>query len=285
MDKKVKLEDVWRTEQEILDEIDRVCTENGLRYSLAYGTLLGAVRHHGFIPWDDDIDIMMPREDYEKLREIWREKANDGFILEDETMFDDFVNNFAKVRKDHTTFLQFETERTRKYHKGFFVDIFPGDRVAPAGFSRMLQYCAFAVNLLYNRGYTSKAGGLTGLAGRVLLRIVPRKYHRRLSLAAGRLSRRWNDNPSAQMVFPNRLGCCKLYYPSDLFDHLTRIVFQGKDYSAFQDADKMLRIEFGDYMQLPPEEERVWKHPPIVVSYEQNYESMVKETEVGRDAT
>ena len=62
---------VWKTEQEILDVIDSVCKENGLCYSLMYGTLLGAVRHHGFIPWDDDIDIIMPRHDYEILIEIW----------------------------------------------------------------------------------------------------------------------------------------------------------------------------------------------------------------------
>jgi lipopolysaccharide cholinephosphotransferase len=279
------LEGIWKVEQDILDEIDRVCTENGLRYSLAYGTLLGAVRHHGFIPWDDDIDIMMPREDYEKLIRIWPAAAREGYILQDDTMHDDYVNNYAKVRRDHTTFLQFEFERSCSYHIGIFVDIFPGDRVAPTKITRALQYFAFAVNLLYNRGYTSGTGGLFGLAERILLRLVPRKYHRRLSLAAGKMSRRWNDNDSGQIVFANRLGCSKLYYPCDLFEHLDRKEFQGKCYSTFQDADRMLRIEFGDYMQLPPEEERVWRHHPIIVDFERNYEEIVKEEENGRDAS
>ena len=73
---------IWATEQEILDVIHQVCTEYGLRYSLAYGTLIGAVRHKGFIPWDDDIDLMMPREDYEKLLAIWNEAAPKGYILQ-----------------------------------------------------------------------------------------------------------------------------------------------------------------------------------------------------------
>lgn len=71
---------IWATEQEILDVIHQVCTEYGLRYSLAYGTLIGAVRHKGFIPWDDDIDLMMPREDYEKLLAIWNEAAPRGIF-------------------------------------------------------------------------------------------------------------------------------------------------------------------------------------------------------------
>ncbi len=101
---------LWITEQEILDVIDKVCVENGLRYSLGYGTLLGAVRHGGFIPWDDDIDVLMPREDYEGLIKIWPSAAPEGYLLETERMFDDYVNNFLKIRKDHTTYLQFEGE-------------------------------------------------------------------------------------------------------------------------------------------------------------------------------
>ena len=117
---------IWATEQEILDVIHQVCTEYGLRYSLAYGTLIGAVRHKGFIPWDDDIDLMMPREDYEKLLAIWNEAAPKGYILQNTRTDPDFTQNFTKIRKDHTTFLQGESEREKHYHKGIFVDIFPG---------------------------------------------------------------------------------------------------------------------------------------------------------------
>lgn len=270
----VKLEDIWKAELEIMDEIDRVCTENGLRYSLAYGTLLGAVRHGGFIPWDDDIDIMMPREDYEQLRAIWSEKAKDGFILEDETMHDDYMNNFAKVRKDHTTFLQFESERTCSYHTGFFVDIFPGDRVAPAGFLRIIQYAAFALNLLYNRGYPSGARGIRGICERIMLRLVPKRYHARVSDLFGRISRRWNRNPKAKVVFPNTAVGCNKFYPADLFEHLRTMEFHDRQYCVIDEYDLALRLEYGDYMQLPPEEERVWRHHPIIVDFSRNYEEL-----------
>lgn len=285
MSQNVKLEDIWAAEQEILDEIDRVCTENELHYSLAYGTLLGAVRHSGFIPWDDDIDIMMPREDYEKLIQIWPTAARKGFIIQDDTMHSDYVNNYAKVRRDHSTFLQFEFERDCSYHIGLFVDIFPGDRVAPTKLGRVLQQLLFAVNLLFNRGYISGTGGMIGLMERLLLRVVPRKGYRHISLTAGKMSRRWNEDHSNLIVFPNRMGCSRIYYPSNLFDDLDRIEFQGKKYSAFHDADRMLRIEFGDYMQLPPEEERVWQHHPILVDFNRNYEEIVEEGKNERDAS
>ena len=274
MNQVVKLQDIWKVELEIMDEIDRVCRENNLRYSLAYGTLLGAIRHGGFIPWDDDIDIMMPREDYDRLRAIWREKAKDGFLIEDETMFSDYSNNFAKVRKDHTTFLQFESERTCSYHTGFFVDIFPADRVASGRISRKIQYSEFAVSLLYNRSYTSGAKGARHLAEKFLLGAVPKGLHRKLSNAVGRRSRRWNNNASAQIVFANDPTSLTRYYPPDLFEHLIRVPFQGREYTVFREYDAVLRLRYGDYMQLPPEEERVWRHHPIVVDFEKNYKEI-----------
>ncbi len=274
MDQNVKLEDIWKVELEILDEVDRVCTENGLKYSLAYGTLLGAIRHQGFIPWDDDIDIMMPREDYEQLRTIWNEKAKDGFIIQDETMYDDYVNNFAKVRKDHTTFLQFESERECSYHIGIFIDIFPGDRVAPKGIRRKIQYAEFALNLLYNRGYTSSAKGIRGAAEKILLRSVPKRFHRRVSNYLGQRSRRWNSDTNAQIVFPNDPTSLVRYYPQDLFENLVRVPFQDRTYSVFRCYDDVLKLRYGDYMQLPPDDERIWRHHPIIVDFGKNYNEL-----------
>lgn len=276
MDRNVQYQ-MWQAEQEILDAIDKVCTENHLRYSLAYGTLLGAIRHRGFIPWDDDVDVMMPREDYEKLREIWKDKAPSGFLFQDEVMFDDYVNNFAKIRKDHTTFLQFELERSRTYHKGLYVDIFPGDRLAPKGIRRRLQYAACAVNLLCVRGYSSGTGGLTGAAERLLL-LAPKKLRRRWMLRTRRYISKWNTDRTASYMFPCTIRSCKKYYPCDLFENMVRAEFQGKQYSIPRDYDAVLSLAYGDYMQLPPEEERVWKHHPILIDFEHNYEEIGEST-------
>lgn len=264
---------IWATEQEILDVIHQVCTEHGLRYSLAYGTLIGAVRHRGFIPWDDDIDLMMPREDYEKLLAVWDQTAPKGYILQNTKTDPDFTQNFTKIRKDHTTFLQDEAERTKHYHKGIFIDIFPGDRVPSDKIGRKMQYIACAVNLLYSRGHTSGSGGTIGKVERALLKAPKGKYAVRRERAEKKI-RSWNGDESLQYVFSSTIGSSRKYYPANLFENMKTIEFNGKQYMCVADTDATLCVEYGDYMQLPPEEERVWKHHPFLIDFEHNYEEL-----------
>ena len=239
---------------------------------MGYSTLLGAVRHGRLIPWDDDIDVLMSRADTEKLINILPSVAPDGYLLETQRMFDDYVNNFLKIRKDHTTYLQFESERNISHHTGIFAGIFPADRRAPGPISRRLQKICFAVNLLYNRGYAQKVRR-TAFVQRLLLSFVPKRYHRRLSNWAGEKSRKWTDNTTYMLVFPCTIRNCSRFYPADLFDHLEKIPFNGKEYYTFRERS-FLRIRYGDYMEMPPENERVWKHYPILVDFKRNYEEL-----------
>lgn len=268
-----ELHKVWKVEQEILDVIHDVCKKNNLRYSLAYGTLLGAVRHGGFIPWDDDIDLIMPRKDYEELKRIWKDEAPTRYLLMDYHTNYDNPNTFTKIVKDNTTFLQDDEARTKSFHKGIFVDIIPGDLAAPKGVSRKLQYIMSAVYLLYSRGHSSGSGGIIGLIEKVLLKIPKKKYYK-YRVKAEKYLRKWNESESKEMLFIETLAGCKKYYPSDMFDNLVEIPFSDKRYSAVADYDSMLTKIYGDYMQLPPEEQRVWHHHPLIIDFEHNYEDL-----------
>ena len=264
---------LWQTEQDILDEIHSVCVQNGIRYSLAFGTLIGAIRHQGFIPWDDDIDIMMPREEYERFVRVWEQSEHDDFLLQRYDTTPDIPNNFSKVRKNHTAFIQTEQEKHVLYHKGVFVDIFPFDAVAGGWLSRKLQLAACSVSLLYSRGYCSGKGGLSGFVERALL-LAPKSKYRALQLRMEKSAFRWKDHSNGWFSACT-YNACRIVFPADLFDEIIEISFNGKKYYAVKNADTFLRIQYGDYMQLPPEEERVLKHHPLLVDFEHNYEELI----------
>ena len=118
---------VWAIQMDLLNELDRVCTKYGIRYYANFGTLIGAVRHKGYIPWDDDIDVVMFREDYQKLAEVASEEFSHPYFLQD-AYTDGFLRGFARLRNSGTAAL---TERylDRDINQGIFIDIFFIDNV------------------------------------------------------------------------------------------------------------------------------------------------------------
>ena len=261
---KIDLQKLWECELDILEHFDQFCRNNGLKYSLAYGTLLGAVRHGGFIPWDDDIDVIMPRKDYEYLVNNWDVKV---YIVQNKRTNDDFNQNFTKIRKDHTAFIQFEFEKYTSYHKGIFIDIFPGDHVAPSKFQRKIQFAFCAVNLLYSReGIVSRKLTL----GEKALLAIPRKWRLAIRNWSEIQVQRWN-NCNTEYMFPSPIKDAKIYCDNSLFDRLIDIRFCGRTFKGTKDYDCFLHQQYGDYMVLPDEKERVYTHHPLFVSYDQNY--------------
>jgi len=269
----IEIDRVWAAELEILDVIHDFCIKNDIKYSLFYGSLLGAVRHGGFIPWDDDIDIAMPREEYRRFRKLWLADPPTGYLLQDYYTDRDYTNNFMKIRKDNTTFLEDEEERTKKFHKGFFVDIFPLDRVAPSKIGKRVQYAACAVNLLFTRGYCSGTRGVTGIVEKVLLKL-PEAVRRKLAIWSEIIITSWNKDTTAEFVSACTMRASRWYYSNDMFSNIKTVQFSGKEYMSVHNADDGLARLYGDYMQLPPENERVWKHHPLLVDFSRNYEDI-----------
>jgi len=122
-----KMKKVWAVELKLLDYFDQLCREHNLRYYIAYGTLLGAVRHQGFIPWDDDIDVVMFRDDYEKLKLIAGEVVEYPYFFQN-SYTDTMIWAFAKLRDSRTTAIEFP-DFPSEFHQGIFIDIFPLDDV------------------------------------------------------------------------------------------------------------------------------------------------------------
>lgn len=271
MNKEIQQNELWNVQLNILDVIDQICRKNNLRYSLYAGTLLGAVRHQGFIPWDDDLDICMPREDYEKFLEIWKDEEYPGYILQNKRNTPSFTQTFSKIRKDHTTYLQYEWEKER-YHTGIFVDIFPIDR-APVSFPQKTIFRWQCVKyLLYTREFVPpKASLLIKLISRIILILSTKdrrlKYREKFEKKLQELSIH-NELPT---TFIEVLDTIKKTYPIDLTDNYIELSFEGKKYPCFAKWDKYLKTEYGNYMELPSEKDRVWKHNHLIIDFDHNY--------------
>ena len=266
-----ELHRIWEVEMGILDVIDKVCRENGLKYSLAYGSMIGAVRHGGFIPWDDDMDIWMLRKDYDKFIEIWENNTVDGYFLLRQETSPEYPQNFTKIRKCNTAFVSAGEENTN-YHHGIFVDVFPMDDVANDNFKAKLQgYCALFY-MLYCRGYAStRDGKLMYWGGRLLLDVMPNTLKKKLKSFFFKRMTKYNGADSKRVACFVTAPDSFIYYDKELFYEYDDVKFDTHVYMCNKDSDTLLRSYYGDYMKLPPIEERVLKHHPVIVDFEKEY--------------
>ncbi len=271
MDNKTLQRELWDVQLDILNVIDQICRENGLNYSLYAGTLLGAVRHRGFIPWDDDLDICMPRDDYEIFLNIWRDKDHPGYILQNKRNTPSFTQSFSKIRKDHSTFLQYEWEKGR-YHTGIFVDVFPIDRCPSFKLQQILFRWSCVRYLLFTREFVPpKASPLAKAISAVFLTLTTKKgregYRERFEKRLQELYKT-DVNPTIAI---ETVDTIKQLFPKDLFMESENLIFEGKEYHCFAKWDEYLKLQYGDYMKLPPKQDRVWKHMPLDIDFEHNY--------------
>ena len=151
----------------ILDEFNRVCRENDLHYYMLGGTLLGAVRHHGFIPWDDDIDIVMLREDYNKLLSLPFGAFQEPFFLQTPATDPGYHKGLVKIRKNDTTSIPYG-DAGFKYNHGMFIDVFPIDAI-PDGtnlFAKQVKRLKVLAKLLHFTGRVYGGVGTIGLSAK-----------------------------------------------------------------------------------------------------------------------
>lgn len=257
-------------ELEIANEIKRVCVENNIKYFLESGTLLGAVRHGGFIPWDDDMDIGMMREEYEKFLKIAPEKLSSKFILQTWKNERDYSLTFAKVRKLDTIFLEYEFKYS-SMHNGIWVDIFPYDSVPEKKILLNLNqferhiYCA-AMSMKCN----IKPWKLLGskwksfkheLKHIPLIPIVKLYSKEKLINKYECVMKRYNNlntqnisSPSGKWIVPRKCG-----------EELSEMMFEGIMFSVPADSDLYLKSVYGDYMTLPPKDKQVSNHNIIKI--------------------
>lgn len=263
------------TQLEMLKVVDGFCKKYGIHYSLYAGTLLGAVRHKGFIPWDDDLDICMPRKEYDRFLVLWQQNPVEGYILQNKDISPAYMNSFSKIRKDHTTFLEHE-EDIGQFHTGIFIDIFPLDRIPSAWLPKRLFYLRCMLYQLMMREYAPKEGNpAVRLGSRLLLKLIP--TGKRAGMAKNLLKKlkAYQYDSAMNIVGIETMRSVKIEYPSTMFDVYSDLPFETNNFPVFSQWDMNLRSKFGEYMQLPPEEQRIWTHHPICIDFEKNIEEIL----------
>ena len=251
----------------LLCEFDRVCKALNIPYVLYAGTLLGAVRHEGFIPWDDDLDVLMLREDYNRfLIEAPAVLDTDTFYLQKE-FSEHWPLFFSKLRLNGTTCLEKIHPKDPQMHQGIYIDIFPCDNARCTEFGRRMQFAASKVVIakaLDRRGYDTDS--LAKKVTMALCRLLPQKLFLRLA------QRGRTEGDVVHTFLAGARKYSKNVIPRRFLTQRCEVTFAGKAHPAPADYDECLQMLYGDYMTLPPPEDRVCKQHTILVDTEHSYE-------------
>ncbi len=257
--RKLSIEEAKKIELDILDFIDSFCKENGINYCINYGTLIGAIRHKGFIPWDDDIDLSMTRENYERFIQLFSEKQSRYQILSLETD-NQYFNNFIKIVDPTTKII--DTRNTKTYDSGIFIDIFPMDtfndrKVVDICYKlesfKLLSFSKHK-NIVYG---DSKLKDLIRTLFWFLLRPVsPRFFANQIEKQIQKY--RVEDGKYIAFI-PSKLKE-KEIFPRDMFDELIEIPFEHLVLPAPKRFDVVLKQFYDNYMTVPPKEKQIYSH-------------------------
>lgn len=262
------LRKLQKTELDILVSIDSFCKKYNITYSLYAGTAIGAVRHHGFIPWDDDVDICMTRDQFLTFCKVWNKNPVEGYYLET-VMSDPHCGTcHAKVRKNNTILLS-DGEIESEGHHGIWVDIFPLDKALTSNQDATLKVARRLILLsranvhMANDGFKKKA-----IRSGIRMLYPEKKRHSEIMKCIKQLSK--TDSALQDGYVWKSLSATyafKYNFPKTLPDKITMITFENKEFQIYSDYDKMLRIIYGDYMKFPPESERVCRHNPVKIKF------------------
>ena len=259
MEKELSMQEIQQASFQVLLKVKEICDKNHFTYHLAFGTLIGAIRHKGFIPWDDDIDITMERSEYEKLINYLIDNPDElkPFELLHHRTNKKYIYPIARVSDPR---YRIDYENAKEYGLGCFIDIYPLDGRNPND-KRHIKKMMHLNSIIYVAGQKKLK------KARNFLRNIPKAiiyvYSRFISL--NKLLAK-NDKKAQKYAYGSTSETAAMVIEADrpmkqeYFKEVTEVEFEGVKFTAPKEYDKLLRDYYGDYMQLPPEEERIGHH-------------------------
>lgn len=265
--RELSLAEIQQNSFNILKFVDKICKEEGLTYTLAYGSLLGAIRHGGFIPWDDDIDLWMPREDYNKLINYFMEHEEE---LKPFALFSQYnMSNYPYMisRISDTRFL-IETENEESYGIGTFIDIYPIDGVGDSvqEYTKLKNKASFYSSLCFlSSRQRLSLSGVKSIRKATVKWIA--YYYARFRGCKYFIDILEVMAKGCSYENSTYLGCLvwgsdgiKCIFPKEWIESSIHVSFEGQDFPAPIHHDKILQRLYGNYMALPSEEKRIPHH-------------------------
>ncbi len=248
-----RLQDV---QKELISEVKRICLKNNIHFNMVGGTMLGAVRHSGYIPWDDDADIGFLRAEYEKFREVCKKDLNhEKYYMQDLRDTEGYRWGYGKLRKKGTEFIRLNQE-FMPYEQGIFIDLMPFDNVPD---NIVLRKIHFIKCFIYRKFFWSKVGAqsegnrfiriLYKLMSYVPMRLLVSRYQRFIDAGQKKKTKLVRI-----LTFPTPKGVCG--YERKWYTKLSKYQFDELVLPGARDYDGYLTVKYGNYMEMPPAEKR-----------------------------
>lgn len=255
-----QLREIQMVELEILIEVDRICRKNDIKYVLGYGSLLGAVRHKGFIPWDDDIDILMLRSEYDKFNEACQNQLDTSrFFWQTWDTDPNYRIGYGKMRRLDTEYVRVGQEKM-KYHGGIPIDIMPLDNVPDKSDERkkFLNMCWIYRKLMYSKAGSMCEKNIFKRCGYKVMSFIPKDW---IKYKFMKYANRFNDIDVVNVRCLFAMGMT-VYY-KDIFYERVELEFEGYKFYSPKDYIMFLRTAYGYYFMTPPPEDERYGHAAV----------------------
>ena len=258
------IDEMKKVELEMIKKIDKICRDNDIKYSLIDGSLLGAVRHNGFIPWDDDIDIALSRPNFYKLREVLINNNYDDIIYMDFKTQKDCHYDIGKICDSRTVLEERDIYKVNNY--GVFIDVFVIDGL-PSNHKMILKHMKKIARFRNLRRYAihtklSKMNKFINVLFKILSIPIKIYGYKRINKKIDKLMTKYDYNESEYVsILYSDVSCVKhKYFPKDFFEKIHYTKFEDAELPIIDNYDKYLKDMYGNYMEFPPIEKRCTNH-------------------------